>query len=118
MKAIGSSRMVFGGVKYEALSLRIPHCKPCSVLVERAYSKRAILMLPALLVAIGVYGATQRLAYGYLTFLAAVLAIGFLVPRKKGQPTAGASVLMAGKGKVLITSEHKAWLADLQILNS
>ena len=115
---LGNSRMVFGGVKYQKLSLRIPHCKPCSVLVESAYSKRAILILPALLLALGVYGATERLTYAYLMFLASALAIGSLMQRKKGEPSAGVSIVIAGKDKVIVTSEHKAWIADLQIVNS
>lgn len=116
--AMSNSRIVVGGLKWRTLSLKVPHCKPCSLVIEKAYSRRAILILPAVLFAVGVYEGTQRLVYAYLTFSVTVLATSLFVPQKSNQPKPGVSIRYAGEDRMVITSEHKGWLADLQIFNS
>lgn len=118
LTAIGNSRLVLGGVKYEKLRLSVPHCKPCSLVVTESHSKRAILVIPVALLAFGVYSATGSLIYAYLTFCIFAIAAGVIVrlTRKHGDPQTSCECIQ--KNKMVFRAKNKTWLAELQRLNS
>jgi hypothetical protein len=117
LTAVGNSRMMLGGVKYEMLTLSVPHCKPCSLLVADAHSKRAILIIPAVLLAFGVYSVTDSVTYAYLTFCVFAIAAGLIVRLTKKHGGPGASYECIRKDKMVFRAKNKTWLAELQRLN-
>jgi hypothetical protein len=118
LTAVGNSRVVLGGVKYEKLTLSVPHCKPCSLAVADVHSKRAILVIPAVLLAFGVYSVTGSAIYAYLTFCVFVIAVGLVVRLTKKDGDPGASYECIQKDKMVFRAKNKTWLAELQRLNN
>ena len=118
LTAVGNSRIVLGGVKYEKLSLNVPYCRPCSLVVAEAHSKRGILVIPAALLAFGVYSVTGSLTYGYLTFCIFAIVVGLIVRLTRKHSDTETSYECIQKDKMVFRAKTKTWLAELQRLNS
>jgi hypothetical protein len=75
-------------------------------------------LIPAALSGVAVYVWQENASYALLMALLIVIATSIVAPHKSNRPRAGVAIRTHSEDRVVISSNQKGWLADLQIANS